>query len=88
VRIQTFGSELAVQALNKGVVGWFPGPAEVERDAAHKGPQIELSADVFRTIVEPDRLRAPDLLDRPLERFDDIRYRDTSAARRSPATVG
>jgi len=86
--VQVFSPELAVQALDERLVGRLAGPAEVERDAAHKGPQIELSADVFRTIVEPDRLRAPDLLDRPLERFDDIRYRDTSAARRSPATVG
>jgi hypothetical protein len=39
---QTPGAELAVQALDEGVVGWFSRTAEVEHDAAHEGPQIEL----------------------------------------------
>src|SRR6516164_3348208 len=38
VSVQTFGSQLAVRAFNKCVVGRFAGPGEVERDAAHEGP--------------------------------------------------
>ena len=41
VGVQALRTELAVQAFDEGVVGRLAGPAEVERDTAHKGPEIE-----------------------------------------------
>jgi hypothetical protein len=46
----------------KGVVGRLAGPAEVERDTAHESPQIELLADKFGPVVEPDRFWAAELV--------------------------
>jgi len=61
VGVQVLRPELAVQAFDKGIVCRFAGPAEVERDAAHEGPQIELLADEFRPAVDPDSLRIANL---------------------------
>jgi hypothetical protein len=35
----------------ESVVGRFAGSAEVERNAAHEGPQIEISADKFGPVA-------------------------------------
>jgi hypothetical protein len=56
VGVQALGPEFAVQALDEGVVGRFAWPAEVERDVVHEGPQIELLADEFRSVIETDGL--------------------------------
>src|SRR5215469_6400125 len=72
VRVQALGAELAVQAFDEGIVGRFAGPAEVERNAAHEGPQIKLLANEFRPVIEPDRLWAAKRSANPFERVDDI----------------
>jgi hypothetical protein len=40
VSIQTFRSELAVQAFDERVISRFFAPAEVGCDSAHESPQI------------------------------------------------
>jgi hypothetical protein len=72
VGVQALGSKLAVQAFDERVVGRLSGPAEVERDTAHEGPQVELLVDELRPVVEPECFRAADLLPNPFEDVDDI----------------
>ena len=72
VGVQALGAELAVQALDEGVVDRLAGPAEVERDAAQLGPQIELAADALRIVVDADRLRVADREGSLLERRHDV----------------
>src|SRR5262249_36756368 len=54
VRVQTLAAELAVEALDEGVVRRLARSAEVESDVMHEGPQVELLADELRSVVEPD----------------------------------
>src|SRR5438046_8451844 len=56
IGVQALSPKLAVQAFDECVVGRLAGPAEVESDAAHEGPQVELLTDEFRPIVEPNGL--------------------------------
>lgn len=56
VDVQAFGSELAIQGFDEGVVGWFSGTAKVERDAPHEGPEIQFLADKLRAVVQANRL--------------------------------
>src|SRR5258708_309349 len=72
IGVQALRPELAVQAFDEGIAGRLAGPAEVERDIAHEGPQVELLADELRPVVEPDRFRVTDLSANPFERVDDI----------------
>lgn len=64
--VQALRPELAVHAFDERVVGRLAGAAEVERDTVHEGSQIEVSANKFGPVVEPDRLRVTDLGDHPL----------------------
>src|SRR5579864_5170548 len=57
VHVQTLSAELAVQAFDEGIVRRLTGSAEVERHVVHEGPEVELSADELRPVVEPNRLR-------------------------------
>jgi hypothetical protein len=50
VRIEALGAELAVQALDEGIVGRFAGPAVVERDLMNEGPKVKLFADELRPL--------------------------------------
>src|SRR5204862_1313287 len=72
IGVQALSPKLAVQAFDECVVGRLAGPAEVESDAAHEGPQVELLTDEFRPIVEPNGLWTADFLPNPFERVDDI----------------
>jgi len=65
--VQAFRPELAVQAFDEGIVCWLARPREVQRNTAHERPQIELLADKFGPVVEPDRLRIADLAAVPSE---------------------
>src|SRR5947209_5515508 len=67
VGVQALGPELAVQAFDEGIIGRFTGPAEVQCDTAHEGPQVELATDEFRPIIEPDRFRTTDLSANPFK---------------------
>ncbi len=40
VRVQTSGSELAVQAFNERIVGWLPKPREIKGGTADKRPKV------------------------------------------------
>src|SRR5260221_3676763 len=72
IRVQTFGSELAVERFDEGVVGRFSWPAEVERHALHVGPEIELLADELRAIVDADCLWISELFCTTFERVHDV----------------
>src|SRR5437667_1949978 len=72
IGVQALSPKLAVQAFDECVVGRLAGPAEVESDAAHEGPQVELLTDEFRPIVEPNGLWTADFMPYPVERVDDI----------------
>src|SRR5580704_16020760 len=72
VGVQALRTELAVEALDEGIIRRLARPAEVKCDAAHESPQVEFLADELRPIVEPDRLWATHLRDNSLERFHDI----------------
>ena len=72
VGVQTFGSELAVEAFDEGVVGRFAGPGEVEHDVLLVGPQIEITADELAALIDPDRLRVAHLSTNPFEGLDHV----------------
>ena len=43
MRVQTFGSESAVERFDEGVVGGLARPGEVEHDASLISPQIQIA---------------------------------------------
>ena len=57
VRVQTFGSEPAVEAFNEAVVGRLARPGEVENAVLLIGSEIKIAGDELRTLIDPDRLR-------------------------------
>ena len=61
VGVQALRSEFAVQAFDEGVVGRLDWPTEAERDVVHEGPQVELLADEFRSVIDGHRIASPDL---------------------------
>ena len=72
VGIQAFGSELAVERLDEGIVSRFAWPTEVECHAFHVRPQIELLAHELGTVVDADRLGIAELCGAAFECFNDI----------------
>jgi hypothetical protein len=56
IRIQTLGSELAIERLDECIVRRLAWPAKIERDTLHVGPQIKLSADKLRAVVDADTI--------------------------------
>ena len=61
VGVQAFGPKSPVERFNEGVVSGLPGPGEVQDDAATVGPQIQVTGDELRALVDPDRLRKANL---------------------------
>ena len=55
VRVQALASEAAVECLDEGIVGRLAGPGEVQRHPLRIGPQIEVTGDELRALVDPDR---------------------------------
>ena len=72
VGVQAFGSELAVERLDEGVVSRFAWPTEVECHAFHVRPQIEVLAHELGTVVDADRLGIAELCGAAFECFNDI----------------
>src|SRR5205809_4639624 len=72
VRVQTLGSELAVERLDEGIVRRLAWPREVERHVVHVGPQIELLAHELRSVVDADRLWITKLGGTAIKRFHDM----------------
>ena len=42
MRVQAFGTELAVKAFYERIVCWLPWPREVQRDTLLVSPEIEI----------------------------------------------
>jgi hypothetical protein len=57
VGVQALHPELPVQAFDEGIIRWLARPAEVQCHGAHEGPKVELLADEFWPVIEPDRRR-------------------------------
>ncbi|MET4690198.1 hypothetical protein ABIA22_006563 [Sinorhizobium fredii] len=57
VRVQALRPELAVERLDKGIVGRLAWSREVQLDVALIGPQIEVAGDELAALIDPDRLR-------------------------------
>jgi hypothetical protein len=57
VRVQAFSPEAAVKGLDIRIVGGLARLREVEREAAHAGPQVEGAGDQLGALVDPDRTR-------------------------------
>ena len=57
MHVQTFLAEPSVEGFERGVVGRFPAPAEVENDAVGVCPQIYRGTDELRPVVTVDTLR-------------------------------
>ena len=53
MRIQTFAAELTVEGLNEGVVGWFAGPREVERDITLISPEVLITRPELAALGDP-----------------------------------
>ena len=66
--VETFGPELAIERLRKGIVGRLARAGEVQRHPMHPGPEIQLLGDELRPVIHPDAFRAA--MDRrdPLQR--------------------
>ena len=52
VRIQAFGPEPSVEALDIRVVGRLSWFGEVERDALLVSPQVKITRDELRTLID------------------------------------
>src|SRR5579862_5795896 len=61
IRIQIPRAKFAVEGLNERVVRGLAWSAEVQRDASHVGPVIELLAHELGAIVDSDRLGISEL---------------------------
>ena len=52
--VQAFGPKLSVEAFDERVVGRLAGPGEVECDAFLVCPQIKVTGDELRTLINPN----------------------------------
>lgn len=60
MRVQALRPELAIERPDEAVVGRLAGPGELDDNALLIGPQIEITADELRALVNPDRRRIAD----------------------------
>jgi len=72
VGVQTFGSELAIEAFDESVVGRLTGPGEVKRHALRVGPQVEITRDKLGALIHTDRARIAVLPAYPFERRNNV----------------
>ena len=72
MRVQTFRPQAPVERFDEGVVGRFAWPREVQRDAPRIRPEIEISADELRALVDADRLGIACGRADPLQARDDV----------------
>ncbi len=72
VRIQALRPQAPLERLDERVVGRLPGATEIERDVVLVGPQVEVSRDEFRSLIDPDGAGIADDGADPLERLDDV----------------
>ena len=54
VRVQALRPELAIERLDEAVVGRLARPREVKNGALTIGPEVEITADELRALVDPD----------------------------------
>lgn len=57
VGVNTFRSELAVEALDDVVIGWLAWSKEILGNVIGISPQIEIAGYKFRILINPDQLR-------------------------------
>lgn len=67
VRVQALAAEAAVERLDEGVVGGLAGSGEVQLHPLRISPQIKVTGDEFRTLVDPDGSRIAHLGTDPFE---------------------
>ena len=60
--VQALGPELAVEALDEGVIRRLAGSREVQRDAAVIGPKVKVTGDELRALIDADRFGIANLL--------------------------
>src|ERR1700722_6947296 len=56
VGVQAFASELAVEGFDEAVVSRLARPREVQHNALLISPDIEITGDKLRSLVDADRL--------------------------------
>src|SRR5262249_54046852 len=56
MRVQTFGSEFALERFGEGIISELARPGEVQRDAALIGAQVEIARDEFAALIDADCL--------------------------------
>ena len=71
VLVQTLGPKAAVERFDIRIVGGLAGTGEVERDTPGIRPQIQVTADELRALVDPDRLWITGLRANPFKRLHD-----------------
>jgi hypothetical protein len=55
VGVQTFCWKLAVEGFDERIIGRFSGAAEVQCDAVRVGPQVQVTRDELRSLIDTDR---------------------------------
>jgi len=73
MRVQTFGSEFAVERLDEGVVSGLARSGEVERDAALISLEVEVAGDKLCALIDPDCFRETNLPADLFEYLNNIR---------------
>ena len=69
MRVQAFRPKLAIERFDEGVVGGLARTGEIQSDAAVVGPQVEITRNELGALIDPDRLREPEL---PADVFKDL----------------
>lgn len=88
VGVQALFAEATVEALDVGIVRVVAGSGEVQGHAVGVGPQVEHLAGELGTIIDPDGLGDPTLLNEPFENRGDMLSFDTLVALDGQALSG
>lgn len=59
MRVQALAPEATVECLDERVVGGLSRPGEVQRHPLRIGPQVKVTADELRALVDTDRCTPP-----------------------------
>ncbi len=73
VGVQAFRPQLAVERLNERIVGGLSGPAEVQRDIMGVRPQVQVTRDELRSLIDADRAGIAGLCADPFQGRHDMR---------------
>jgi hypothetical protein len=70
--VQALLPDTAVEALGKGIVSRLARPRVVEHDAMLSGPEVQITRDELRAIIDPDTLWSAMLAGCSFQSSDDI----------------